>query len=142
MLVGPGERFILPATFNFPEYLDAEDELRMLFPELGDRRANFHQLGLTIVLYAESQSEGNMEENETYFLMPDHDGEHSYMRPIRMAAVRRLDVSEYRMAQLTAAKLIGRMPDVAAVFQHIGERILGEELLEEMSARLNGQDAV
>jgi hypothetical protein len=62
---------------------------------------------------------------------PDHT-----MRPIRMRAVRRLTLSEYRMGHLTAVKLIGKVNEAGEIMREIGCQILGEEVLEEVQARL------
>jgi hypothetical protein len=62
------------------------------------------------------------------------------MRPIRMRAVRRLTLSEYRMGHLTAIKLVGKVNEAGDVMREIGCQILGEEVLQEVQTRLSESD--
>jgi hypothetical protein len=55
-----------------------------------------------------------------------------------MRACRRLTLSEYRMGHLTAVKLIGKMAYANEVAAFVGEKILGDEVLDEMEARIHG----
>ena len=75
--------------------------------------------------------------DETYILMPCED---YTMRPIRMQAVRRLTLQEYRMGHLTAIKLVGKVNEAGEVMREIGCQILGEEVLSEAQARLSEND--
>ena len=130
----PSSRFALPLTFNWEEYIETERELWALFPETDGRRVNFVQIGLTAQIFAESKDDGSeLRMNETYILMPYPDRS---MRPIRMEACRRLTLSEYRMGHLTAVKLLGKMNEASEVMREVGARILGDEVLEEVEARL------
>jgi hypothetical protein len=58
------------------------------------------------------------------------------MRPIRMQALRRLTLSEYRMGHLTAIKLVGKVSEAGEVMREIGCQILGEEVLQEAQIRI------
>jgi hypothetical protein len=130
----PQSRFPLPQTFNWSDYIEAERELWALFPETDGRRVNFVQIGLTAQIFAEVKDNGSeLSPDETYILMPCPDRS---MRPIRMEACRRLTLTEYRMGHLTAVKLLGKMTEAGEVMREVGTRILGEEVLEEVEARL------
>jgi hypothetical protein len=132
--------FPLPPSFNWNDYIETEQELWALFPETDGRRVNFVQIGLTARIFAEVKEDGSeLGPDETYILMPCAD--HT-MRPIRMEACRRLTLSEYRMGHLTAVKLLGKMNEACEVMREVGTRILGEEVLEEVEARLreNGSE--
>jgi hypothetical protein len=129
-LVGPASSFPLPRHFDYEAYIDIKRELWALFPETYGKRANFAQLGLTAHVFGEVPDTGHeLGSAETYFLMPCPD---QMMRPIRMRMMRRLTRSEYRMAQLTALKLSGKLNDAAVVMAQVGEQILGEEVLDEL----------
>lgn len=130
----PKTRFPLPATFDWNEYIETERELWALFPETDGRRVNFVQIGLTAQIFAEVKDNGSeLRPDETYILMPCAD--HT-MRPIRMEGCRRLTLTEYRMGHLTAVKLLGKMTEAGEVMREVGTRILGDEVLEEVEARL------
>ena len=58
------------------------------------------------------------------------------MRPIRMEAGRRLTLTEYRMAHLTAIRMLGKLNPAGTVMQKIGRAILGQELLDEVRTRI------
>lgn len=132
--IDPGAAFPLPSTFNFDEYIETERELWALFPETDGRRVNFVQIGLTAMIFAETPETGaELGLDETYILMPCAD---FTMRPIRMRALRRLTLSEYRMGHLTAVKLVGKVNEAGEVMREIGCQILGEEVLHEAQARL------
>ena len=131
----PGSFYPLPASFHYAEYAEAERELWALFPETDGKRVNFVQIGLTAQIYAEMPEDGSeLQQDETYILMPCPD--HT-MRPIRMKAARRLTLSEYRMGYLTAVKLIGKVNEAGEIMREIGCKILGEEVLQEVQARLS-----
>src|SRR5689334_9294909 len=131
----PSSSFALPPSFNFQEYADTERELWALFPETDGKRVNFVQIGLTAQIYAETREDGSeLGPDETYILMPCAD---QTMKPIRMRATRRLTLSEYRMGHLTAIKLIGKVNEAGEVMRDIGCQILGDEVLEEVQARLS-----
>jgi hypothetical protein len=128
----PGTRIPLPAAFDYDGYLDTEQELDMLFPEVNGRRVNFIQVGLTGAIYAEEPDTGGpLAPEETYVLMPHRDSEGVCMRPFRMRPVRRMTVIEYRMAHLTAIKLIGKLNDLSKALHEVGVAILGDEVLSE-----------
>ena len=132
--IEPRAAFPLPATFNFDEYIETERELWALFPETDGKRVNFVQIGLTAMIYAETPDDASeLGFDETYILMPCAD---YTMRPIRMRALRRLSLSEYRMGHLTAVKLVGKVNDAGDVMREIGCQILGDEVLQEAQARL------
>ncbi|HYI95312.1 MAG TPA: hypothetical protein VEX68_17360 [Bryobacteraceae bacterium] len=136
--IEPNAAFPLPATFNYDEYIETEQELWALFPETDGRRVNFVQIGLTAMIYAEVAETGaELGLDETYILMPCSD---YAMRPIRMQACRRLTLSEYRMGHLTAIKLVGKVNEAGEVMREIGCQILGEEVLSEAQARLSEND--
>ena len=132
--VDPSAAFPLPASFDFREYIETERELWALFPETDGRRVNFVQIGLTAQIFAQVDEDGSeLGPDETYILMPCSD---NTLRPIRMEACRRLTLSEYRMGHLTAVKLLGKMSEASEVMREVGSEILGEEVLEEVEARL------
>ena len=132
--IEPNAAFPLPATFNFDEYIETEQELWALFPETDGRRVNFVQVGLTATIYAEVYDDGSeLAVDETYILMPCSD---YTMRPIRMRGCRRLTLSEYRMGHLTAIKLVGKVNEAGEVMREIGCQILGDEVIQEAQARL------
>lgn len=132
--IDPNASFSLPNSFNFSEYIETERELWALFPETDGKRVNFVQIGLTAQIYVESANRGELDANETYILMPCPDRS---MRPIRMRASRRLTLSEYRMGHLTAIKLMGKVSEASDVMRQVGTQILGDEVLDEVQARLN-----
>lgn len=130
----PKASYPLPRTFNYGDYAETERELWALFPETDGKRVNFVQIGLTAQIYTEMKEDGSeLRPDETYILMPCPD---STMKPIRMKATRRLTLSEYRMGHLTAIKLIGKVNEAGEVMREIGCEILGDEVLEEVQARL------
>ena len=131
--VSPESAWKLPADFDIREYFDIEQELWALFPESDGKRVNFLQVGLTAWLYVESVRTGELGADETYVLMPCVD---YTMRPVRMVQARRLSLGEWRMGQLSAIKLMGRVNAAGTVMQDVGETILGEEVLEEANLRL------
>ncbi|HBY63744.1 MAG TPA: hypothetical protein DEH78_28295 [Solibacterales bacterium] len=134
VFVDPGASYPLPVSFNWADYIETERELWALFPETEGKRANFGQVGLTAQVYVEAPDDGGDPAlDETYILMPCPD---RTMRPIRMRAVRRLTLSEYRMGHLTALKLLGKMSAANGVMQAIGREILGEEVLGEARQRI------
>ena len=136
--IDPGAAYALPASFNYREYIETEQELWALFPETDGRRVNFVQIGLTAQIYAESPDHGGeLDPDETYILMPCAD---RTLRPIRMEACRRLTLAEYRMGHLTAVKLMGRIYEAAEVMRDIGCQILGDEVLGEVAARLRDSE--
>jgi hypothetical protein len=131
--LAPSSSYPLPATFNFNDYIEIEQELWALFPETDGKRTNFTQIGLSAMIFAEVPDDGSeLEIDETYMLMACPD---LYLRPIRMRACRRLTLAEYRMGHLTAVKLIGKMAAAVPLIHAIGSSILGEEVLNEAEAR-------
>lgn len=138
IFVDPGASFPLPDSFDFIDYIETERELWALFPETEGKRANFGQVGLTAQIYVEVPDDNSeLSMDETYILMPCAN---NTMRPIRMRACRRLTLSEYRMGHLTALKLMGKMNEANAVMQQVGRQILGEEVLDEVRARIYRRD--
>lgn len=134
VFVDPGASFPLPDTFDYDDYIETERELWALFPETEGKRANFGQVGLTAQIFVEVPDDhSDPRADETYILMPCAD---NTMKPIRMRATRRLTLSEYRMGHLTALKLMGKMNEANAVMQQVGRQILGEEVLDEVRARI------
>jgi hypothetical protein len=133
--ISPESSWTLPAEFDMREYLETEQELWALFPESDGKRVNFIQVGLTAWLYVESERTGELASDETYVLMPCVDYS---MRPLRMIQARRLSLSEWRMGQLSAIKLIGRLNAAGDVMHEVGETILGEEIVEEANLRCRG----
>jgi len=126
----PAVSYPLPRDFSFPNYIETENEFWALFPETEGKRVNFCQLGLTAQIYVESHA-GHTElgEHETYFLMPFAD---RTMRPLRMRALRRLTLSEYRMSHLTALRLREQLESAGRVMEEVHLQILGPELLNEI----------
>lgn len=133
-LIPPSTVFQLPNTFRMDEYMESERELWALFPESDGLRVNFVQIGLTAWLFVGVPDHSSeLADGETYLLLPCPD---YTMRSIRMRRCRRLTLSEYRMGQLTAIKLMGRMGEARQVMREIGDRIMGEEVLQEAKERL------
>ena len=128
----------LPVHFDYESYIDTERELWALFPEADGRRVNFLQTGLTAWIYASvPESWEPLEDGETYILMPSLGSNgRAYMRPVRMKAVRRLTLSEYRRAHFTAIKLINGMNDAEELMRDIGTQILGPEVILEAQDRM------
>jgi hypothetical protein len=126
----PATAYPLPRQFNFPDYIETENEFWALFPETEGKRVNFCQLGLTAEIYVESLAKHpDLAENETYFLMPFPD---CTLRPIRMRSVRRLTLTEYRMSHLTALRLREKLESAGAVMEQVHLQILGPEILNEI----------
>jgi hypothetical protein len=124
----PGCSFALPKSFNFNDYIETERELWALFPETDGKRVNFCQMGLTAQIFVESHTEDeDLAHDETYFLMPCAEGA---LRPVRMKAVRRLTLEEFRMSHITALRLADKLNGTAGVMDEIHMRILGPEILE------------
>lgn len=125
----PESSYQLPRQFDYKQYIEAEREFWMLFPDTDGKRVNFCQTGLTAQLYVEAPQDGSeLTAGETYFLMPCSDGA---MRPIRMRPHRRLSLSEYRMSHLTALKVAGRLHGAAEIMDRVHLQILGPEVANE-----------
>jgi hypothetical protein len=130
----PNSSYLLPASFDFREYIEAERELWALFPETDGKRVNFVQIGLSAQIFTEMPDDrSELGPGEVYLLMPCAD---QRMRPIRMKSLRRLTLAEYRMGHLTALKLMGRTAEASEVMREIGCVILGDEVLCEVDARV------
>lgn len=97
-----------------------------LFPETEGKRVNYCQMGLTAWLFVESEEMGELESDETYFLMPREDRR---LHAVRMRSVRRLSLEEFRMSHLTAVKLAELLSSSARVFDHVHCQILGPGVL-------------
>jgi len=122
----PCSAFALPASFNFADYIDAEREMWALFPETEGKRVNFCQLGLTAQIFIESGGRSELGADETYFLMPCAD---RTLRPIRMKALRRLTLDEFRLSHLTALRLAEKLDCTRKVMEAVHMQILGPEIL-------------
>jgi hypothetical protein len=117
--------FSSPKSFNFEEYIETERELWAFFPETFGKRVNFCQIGLTAKVYVEVQEDGSdLESEETYFLMPCPEGN---IRPVRMKAMRRLTLDEFRLTHLTALKLGEELSKARNVFDSVDARVLGAQ---------------
>jgi hypothetical protein len=126
----PAAAYPLPRDFDFRDYIETENEFWALFPETEGRRVNFCQLGLTAQIYVESTARHpELADNETYFLMPYPD---RTMRPMRMRALRRLTLSEYRMSHITAMRLREKLEGAGPVMEEVHLEILGPELLNDV----------
>jgi hypothetical protein len=121
--------FPLPASFRYAEYLEIERELWALFPETAGKRANFLQMGLTAVLMVESEEAGTLRFDETYLLMPNEDGD---LRPMRMKMIRRLSLSEFRLASYSSLKTTSL--GWGGALQDARHTIYGEELSQEFES--------
>lgn len=134
VFLDPACWFPLPPSFDWDEYIEIEREFWALFPETGGRRAYLLQGGLTAQIYAEVTDDGSeLAADETYILMPNPD---RTIRPIRMAACRRLTLGEYRMGHLTSIKLLDCMTEAGPVMRQVGNCILGDEVMQEVEFRL------
>lgn len=122
----PASSFALPSNFDFGEYIDTEREMWALFPETEGKRVNFCQMGLTAQIFVESGARDELAGDETYFLMPCAD---RTLRPIRMKAVRRLTLDEFRLSHLTAIRLAERLDGTRSVMEAVHLQILGPEIL-------------
>lgn len=124
--LNPETAYSLPKSFDFDEYIETEREMWALFPETDGKRVNFCQLGLTAQIFVESNDPGELGGDETYFLMPCPD---RLLRPVRMKAVRRITLEEFRMSHITAQRLAGQLSGAGRVMQEIHLEILGPEVL-------------
>ena len=122
----PEISFPLPKSFDFSDYIDTEREMWALFPETDGKRVNFCQMGLTAQIFVESEDGGELSHDETYFLMPCED---RTLRPVRMKALRRLTLDEFRMSHITAIRLADKLGGTARVMDEVHMRILGPEIL-------------
>lgn len=94
--------FPLQKSFDYDQYIDSEQELWALFPEVIGRRVNFVQVGLSAFLYAEvGDDKSALANDEIYILMPHAD---NCLRQVRMKYIRLLSLDEYRMSTHTAIK--------------------------------------
>lgn len=126
----------LPRRFCWDAYIDIERELWALFPETTGRRTGFIQVGLTAHLYTDvPEQDTELGANETYLLLPGADG---CLRPVRMQHCRTLTRGEYRMAQLTAVKLLGALRGTGAVMEEIAQGLLGDEVLDDLRQQCAG----
>ncbi len=125
--IEPAASYPLPKSFNFQDYIDTERELWALFPETEGLRVNFCQMGLTAQIFVESDGDGELLDMETYFLMPCAD---RTLRPLRMKAVRRLTLEEFRMSHITAIRLADKMHGTGKVMEAIHLEIMGPEILD------------
>jgi hypothetical protein len=116
----------LPTSFKYHDYIETERELWALFPETDGKRVNFCQMGLTAQIFVESEESGELDANETYFLMPCAD---RALRPVRMKAVRRLTLEEFRMSHITAIRLADKLAGTGKVMEAIHMEIMGPEIL-------------
>lgn len=125
----PRCKYPLPDSFNYKNYIDTEQELWALFPETHGMRVNFCQVGLTASLYIEAVDDGSeLKVDETYFLMPFPD---RTIRPMRMRAVRKLTLAEYRLSHITAQRMSEELADTTEIMEEVQLRILGPEIVEE-----------
>ena len=126
--------FALPDSFDYDRYIDSEQELWALFPEVIGKRVNFIQVGLSAFLYAEVHDHQTpLGHDETYILMPHAD---KCLRQVRMKAVRRLNLEEFRMS--THSALRAGSWTLGGALQQAGELILGEELMSDLSDTSRG----
>ena len=124
----PETSFRLPRGFDYQGYIETEREFWALFPETEGKRVNFCQLGLTAQLYTESpEQDSDLETGETYFLMPCAD---RTMRPVRMRALRRLTLLEYRMSHLTAMRMAGYLRVTESIIESVDRAVLGSDLVQ------------
>jgi len=128
--LAPDSSFALPKSFDYSDYIETERELWALFPETDGKRVNFCQMGLTAQIFVESPEGSDLGADETYFLMPCAERE---LRPVRMKALRRLTLEEFRMSHITAIRLADKLNGTAKVMDEIHLRILGPEILEGRS---------
>jgi hypothetical protein len=124
--VEPDAAYSLPKSFQYDEYIEIEQEMWALFPETDGKRVNFCQLGLTAKIFVESESAGELREDETYFLMPCADRK---LRPVRMQQVRRITLEEFRMSHITAIRLADKLAGTTRVLEEVHMQILGPEIL-------------
>jgi hypothetical protein len=125
----PRCHYRLPDSFDYPGYIDTEQELWALFPETQGSRVNFCQLGLTASLYLEAEEDGSeLKAGETYFLMPFPD---RTMRPLRMRILRKLTLSEYRLSHLTAVRMSEQLEGTGEIMDEVHLHILGPEIINE-----------
>jgi hypothetical protein len=125
----PRCQYPLPEGFDYAGYIDTEQELWALFPETEGKRVTFCQLGLTASLYVEAPEDwSELKRSETYFLMPFPD---RTMRPLRMQAVRKLTLPEYRMSHFTALRLGEQLEGAGEIMDEVHMRILGPEIINE-----------
>ena len=123
----PGISYPLPKAFSFEDYIDTERELWALFPETEGKRVNFCQMGLTAQVFVDSRETGDLAADETYFLMPCSDRS---LKPIRMKAVRRLTLEEFRMSHITAIRMTDKLAGTGKVMEAIHLQIMGSGILD------------
>jgi hypothetical protein len=125
----PRCHYRLPDNFDYSDYIETERELWALFPQTQGKRVNFCQLGLTASLYVEAAEDGSeLNPGETYFLMPFPD---RTMRPLRMQALRKLTLSEYRLSHLTALRMSEQLDGTGDIMDEVHLHILGPEIINE-----------
>ena len=122
----PSAVFDLPKHFDYAEYIEVEREMWAFFPETHGKRVNYCQIGLTAQVFVESEQCEELAADETYFLMPCAD---RTMRPIRMKALRRLTLEEFRMSHITAMRLAEKLDGTRKVMDAVHMQILGPEIL-------------
>ncbi len=127
LFLQPERIYRLPHSFNYRDYIETERELWALFPETEGKRVNFCQMGLTAQLFTESEDSGELGPDETFFLMPCAD---KVLRPLRMRALRRLTLEEFRMGHITAQRLAEKLTGSGKVMQAIHLEIMGPEIAE------------
>jgi hypothetical protein len=127
LFLNPHCSYRLPNSFNYRDYIETERELWALFPETEGRRVNFCQMGLTAQLFTESDRTGELGQDETFFLMPCSE---KVLRPLRMRALRRLTLAEFRMGHITAQRLAEKLTGSGKVMQAIHLEIMGPEIAE------------
>jgi len=127
LFLKPDCSYRLPQTFNYRDYIETERELWALFPETEGKRVNFCQMGLTAQLFTESDRTGELSQDETFFLMPCAD---RVLRPLRMRALRRLTLGEFRMGHITAIRLAEKLTGSGKVMEAIHLEIMGPEIAE------------
>jgi hypothetical protein len=123
----PQAAYPLPRQFSFADYILTEQEMWALFPETEGKRVNFCQMGLTAHIFIESEASGDLQRDETYFLMPCED---RHLRPIRMRSLRRITRDEFRMSHLTAVKMAELLSGTGRLMDEVHHQILGPGLLD------------
>jgi hypothetical protein len=121
--------FPLSKSFDYGQYIDSEQELWALFPEVvGSASLSFRLALVSAFLYAEiDDDKPALANDKTYVLMPHVD---NCLRQVRMKCIRRLSLDEYRMSTHTAIR--AGSPIVSSALQEAGELILCEELMADL----------
>lgn len=130
--------FPYPKGFKYSEYLDAMREFWMLFPEIDGRKVTTIIAGTSATIMAEvlHDDQSDLRLDEYYFFIPCEDG---MVRLIRMEAIKKLSLDEYRLSVRSVMRVAQTMIPLYHLLEEMLKSVLGEELLEEMETMRFGE---